>query len=244
MKSAMPLAAVFWITMMRTHIISTITAFAGYSLGTFFKEKTLYEAIPFTLAGTLCASVIAYLASLMLENIFFNISLEQSVYHGFSRMMISILTISAVITVITTLIERLRLGKAEIEKDLHVMRQIVKETGKKKPDAFSIKDGEAHHIIKHDEIIYLSSHGKKTSFHTVKKDYETNQLLKDIEIKLPDHNFIRIHKQFIINTRFLLKIQYYEGGRYMAYLKDEDESRLPVGRKFVPLLKSKLGISI
>ncbi len=38
--------------------------------------------------------------------------------------------------------------------------------------------------IKCDDLIYLSSHGKKTTLHTTEKDYEINQLLKDIEKKL------------------------------------------------------------
>lgn len=35
-------------------------------------------------------------------------------------------------------------------------------------------------------------------------------------------------------------MKYYEGGRYMVYLDDEDESVLPVGRNLTPYLKQTL----
>ena len=101
------------------------------------------------------------------------------------------------------------------------------------------------HNIKHNQygdIVYLSSHGRKTLIHTEYKDYETGQLLKEIERKLPREDFIRIHKRFIVNLKYISRLQYYQGGRYLLYLKDEDENTLPVGPTYTNVLKEKLGI--
>jgi len=243
-NSVMPRWTLFWITMIRTHIISSMTACAGYLLGNFFGSRKLIPAILLALPGTLFVSIIAYVISYIIVMPLFKSTHNHSIFYEIYGMIFPIIMISTSVTVITTVIERLRTGKSETEKNLYNIKQSLEDFRQARHAVFSIKEDEARHVIKHDDIIYLSSHGKKTSFHTIEKDYDTNQLLKEIEEKLPAEYFLRIHKQFIINTRFLLKIQYYEGGRYMAFLKDDDESCLPVGRKFVPILKNKLGITL
>jgi len=106
----------------------------------------------------------------------------------------------------------------------------------------SIKENENHYILSYDDIVYISSHARHTVIHTDDKCFEIANLLKDIESKLPDQNFIRIHKQFIVNLKYISHFQYMVGGQYEIYLKDEDETSLPVGRKYANLLKDKLKI--
>lgn len=106
----------------------------------------------------------------------------------------------------------------------------------------SIKENENHYILSYDNIVYVSSHARHTVIHTDDKCFEIANLLKDIEEKLPESSFIRIHKQFIVNMKFISHFQYMVGGQYEIYLKDEDETSLPVGRKYANLLKDKLKI--
>ncbi|MBN2400804.1 MAG: LytTR family transcriptional regulator DNA-binding domain-containing protein [Spirochaetes bacterium] len=114
--------------------------------------------------------------------------------------------------------------------------------GESENRAISIKDGNGYHANKFNDLIYLSSHGKKTTFNSIEQTYTVNQLLKEIEDKLPSDIFLRVHKQYIININYLKQIRYYEGGRYTAYLDDEDESIIPLGRNVAPQLKEKFGI--
>ncbi len=106
----------------------------------------------------------------------------------------------------------------------------------------SIKEGENHYLLPYQEIVYLSSNRKHTILHTVRKDHESARLLKDFEESLPPELFQRIHKQHIVNLSFISHIQHLIGGRYEAFLKDEDETTLPVGRQFADSLKQKLNI--
>ncbi|NCN10329.1 MAG: response regulator transcription factor [Leptospira sp.] len=107
---------------------------------------------------------------------------------------------------------------------------------------FTIYEKNNHYIIPYKEIIYLSSHGKKTVIHTITKDYEINKLLKEVEGKIPEQVFRRIHKQIVVNINFISHIQYNQGGSYIAYLKDEDETELAIGRSFASDLKEVLKI--
>ena len=106
----------------------------------------------------------------------------------------------------------------------------------------SFREKGRHHLLPYKEIIYLSSSGKHTIIHTEEKDFETSILLKEVENKLPDDTFIRIHKQFMVNVQYISVLEYYIGGQYIAFLKDKDENTLPVGRKYVSDLKEKLQI--
>lgn len=108
---------------------------------------------------------------------------------------------------------------------------------------FSFKEGENYYIVPYEEIIYISSSGRHIVVHTEEKDFEISGLLKDLEVKLSaygSNSFFRIHKQFIVNIRFVARYQYILGGQYEIYLKDSDETALPVGRKYALPLKEKL----
>ena len=219
-----------------TYMISSLSNFTGYFLGRYIKKKPLIIGIPFLLSGTFCAAIVGIFISHNIIQLLFN----QSVFHYKSTYLIPSLLITAAVTIITVIIERLKESKDNLQKNLDDIKENIDKKNPTK-NSLSVKEDEIYHIIEHSDLIYLSSHGKKTTLHTIEKDYVTNQLLKDIDDKLPE-NFIRIHKQFIVNTKYLSKIKYYEGGRYLAYLKDDDESTLPVSKKIVPLLKEKLGI--
>ena len=108
-------------------------------------------------------------------------------------------------------------------------------------NSLPVRQNGKYHIVKCEDLIYVSSHGRKTTLHTKNKDYEINQLIKTIENRL-SKNFMRIHKQFIINVDYLSRIEYYRGGRYLAYLNDDDDSTLPIGKNITPLLKDRLGM--
>ncbi len=106
----------------------------------------------------------------------------------------------------------------------------------------SFKENNKHYIIAFDDIVYLSSNAKQTVVHTEMRDFETQQLLKDLGIKLPEDHFIRIHKQFIVNLSYVSRMEYTIGGQYEATLKDDEMTKLPVGVKYAPDMKKKLNI--
>lgn len=126
-----------------------------------------------------------------------------------------------------------------------IQRAISLSKNKEKPiteefTGLSITEKNNHYYIPYKDIIYLSSHGKHTVVHTTTKDYEINKLMKEIELKLTKNIFIRIHKQTIVNISFISYIKYNQGGAYTAFLKDEDETELSVGRSFASSLKQFL----
>ncbi|MCB1158940.1 MAG: LytTR family transcriptional regulator [Leptospiraceae bacterium] len=148
--------------------------------------------------------------------------------------------ITLIIAVIASRIEHLEKEKKHLHDKLENLHfppdPPVKRT---KSTSLCIKEGINMYTIQSSDIIYISSHGKNIVVHTIEKEYKKASLLSSIENSLPE-NFMRIHKSYIINLQRLSHIQYNKGGSYLAYLNDEEETVLPVGRKFAPHLKEKL----
>jgi DNA-binding LytR/AlgR family response regulator len=110
-------------------------------------------------------------------------------------------------------------------------------------NGFALREAGRLRILPYQDIIYATSHGKRTVLHTVTGDREAPVMLKEVELRLPPAMFARIHKRHIVNMRYISWLEYYIGGQYLAFLNDEDESSLTVGRMYAPSLKARLGLS-
>lgn len=107
---------------------------------------------------------------------------------------------------------------------------------------FAVRDHGKHYIVPYQDIVSVTSHGKSSVIHTVSEDIEAPLILKEFEEKAPPELFARIHKQHVVNLRYVAALEYYIGGQYIAFLKDDDESTLPVGKKYAPLLKARFNL--
>ena len=107
-----------------------------------------------------------------------------------------------------------------------------RKTDRSRIQGLLVTEGEDHHLVAFRDIIYVSSHDRRSVIHTEKKDYETSRLLKEIEEKLPASVFHRIHRRYILNLNYISRIQNDIGGRFQVFLRDSDETSLPVGRTY------------
>ncbi len=104
-----------------------------------------------------------------------------------------------------------------------------------------VSDGESRYLIPHSDIIYISANDRKSIIHTEKRDYDVSRMISELDERLPQETFLRIHRGTVVNLNFVAEMQYLLGGRYQLFLKDEDETSLTVGRTYVPELKKRLG---
>ncbi|MBN2401858.1 MAG: LytTR family transcriptional regulator [Spirochaetes bacterium] len=217
-------------------VVGSFSTLAGYCSIRYMHEKSGIIKIPVILSlssisGLLGNFIIHYLAQLLLK---------EKPHWTISHNLDYILIFATVIGLVMIKFDTLNNKKTELERRLDRINENSREH--KEFRTITVKDDEGYHAIKFGDLIYLSSHGKKCAFHTSENIYTVNQLLKDFKDKLPSDIFLRVHKQFIINIKYLKQIRYYEGGRYTAYLDDEDESIIPVGRNVAPVLKEKFKI--
>ena len=97
-------------------------------------------------------------------------------------------------------------------------------------------------IIKYDEIIYLKSKGNYIELAGKTREIRILGLLKNIEPRLPESQFVRIHRQTILNLSYLKSIELNFHNSYTATLKDSKTASLNIGRRYLNTLREKLNL--
>lgn len=90
-----------------------------------------------------------------------------------------------------------------------------------------------------NEISYIESLQKKTWFYRNAEQFKTNITLKELQTKLPN-NFIRIHRSYIVNIRFISRISKDIASNYIVRLQNGVD--LPVSQSYVSSVKESLQI--
>jgi hypothetical protein len=224
-----------------TCVISSVSVSAGYLLRRTVKNRRQMYQNAVIILGTLCAtSVGAYLSMVIKDKIYYNV-LQSNVNVVFvKKLLIPSLIISLIINIASMIIENLIKNKEKLEEQLHLF--FAKQKEDKEADGLSVKHDDSYKYIKYADIIYFSSSGRITVIHSLVGDYEIFQLLGKIEEKLLHRGFLRVHKQFIVNASFVSHLKCYTGGRNDLYLNDDDETVIPVGKKYCREFKQYLKI--
>lgn len=97
----------------------------------------------------------------------------------------------------------------------HISTEQIGEAGclKKQPDLyepypFRGVNGETY-FVRMTEIVYAEANDMHCILHCTERDICVRMYMKEMEAILPE-NFVRIHRSFVINRRFLMKMRRYE----------------------------------
>ena len=75
-------------------------------------------------------------------------------------------------------------------------------------------------VIPIDEIIYLEAEGDYVMLHTKEARHLKEKTMKYFETHLDPSQFIRIHRSYIVNARFIDRIEYYDKENYAVITKN------------------------
>jgi two-component system LytT family response regulator len=75
-------------------------------------------------------------------------------------------------------------------------------------------------VVPIDEIIYLEAEGDYVMLHTKDAKHLKEKTMKYFETHLDPAQFIRIHRSFIVNARFIDRIEYYDKENYAVLTKN------------------------
>jgi DNA-binding LytR/AlgR family response regulator len=106
-----------------------------------------------------------------------------------------------------------------------------------KIDKISVKQGTSIHILKADEIYYLESYGDYVLIYTETEKFIKEQTMLYFENALPQQ-FIRIHRSYIINSDYIIRLELYGKESYNIRLKSGIS--LKASRSGYKLLKMRL----
>ncbi len=91
-----------------------------------------------------------------------------------------------------------------------------------------IRDGMDIHILPPGDIIYVEAKEDYVKFHTEQRGYMKLEKMSDLERKLDPRNFCRIHRSYLLNIDYLVKIEPYSKDSRIAKLKNGES--LPISR--------------
>jgi DNA-binding LytR/AlgR family response regulator len=97
-----------------------------------------------------------------------------------------------------------------------------------------IRDSNIVRRLKMDEILYAEAMGDYVKLYTAEKFYSVHSSLKDVEAKLPETKFLRVHRSFIVQVG---KIDTIEGGTLII-----NKKMVPVADTYRSALNQRLKI--
>ena len=99
-------------------------------------------------------------------------------------------------------------------------------------------DGEIDYIDVKD-ILYMYREEKITKIITYSREYEVNLSLKELESRLISFSFFRIHRGYLVNLNYVVRLTPWFNGAYQLELEDRVE-KLSVSRNYAKDLRQRL----
>lgn len=97
-----------------------------------------------------------------------------------------------------------------------------------------------YEVVPVNEVVCIASEGVYSNVYSKDgKKVLVRKLLKEWEETLPEGNFMRIHKSFLVNIKYIKKIEKYFNGSLKLYLNHYDEP-LTVSRRYAARLKKSI----
>ncbi len=92
-------------------------------------------------------------------------------------------------------------------------------------------------LLNYDQIIFFSTKNGKVYASTHHFDYQVDLNLRELEDKLEDNDFLRIHRSYLINIHQIKEIIPWFKGKYQVVMNDKSEMKIPVSRSKVKVIK-------
>jgi ABC-2 type transport system ATP-binding protein len=96
-------------------------------------------------------------------------------------------------------------------------------------------------LIEHAEIIYATSHERKTYLRTAKEEAVTNLTLQELEDRLSGRGFLKAHRAYLVNLQHVTAVIRYTHNSYSLRLDNGSEADVPLSKQSEKALQQLLG---
>ncbi len=96
-------------------------------------------------------------------------------------------------------------------------------------------------LIDPDEIIFATVDGRYASIYTEDAQYATSFTLQELEARLPEPQFYRTHRAYIVNLGKTVELVPWFKGAVHLVMEDRHKTEVPVSRNAVKEVKRRLG---
>jgi two-component system, LytTR family, response regulator len=100
-----------------------------------------------------------------------------------------------------------------------------------------VSAGDKIYLIDLSEIVYFESKDKSTYLHTTDREFVMGETLAELEGKLDGSTFVRIHRAYIVNVKFIRELVRWFAGRYKVRLKDKNDTELIATRSYADRIR-------
>lgn len=104
----------------------------------------------------------------------------------------------------------------------------------------TVKDGTKIHLIELADLLYIQSCGDYVTLITPKGEYIKEQTMKYFETRLPESDFVRVHRSAIVQVKQISRLELFGKESYQLILKNG--TRLKVSNSGYRLLKERLNL--
>jgi two-component system LytT family response regulator len=102
--------------------------------------------------------------------------------------------------------------------------------------------GDRIQFIELDRITHFFVEDKLTYAVTEERKYIVDHTITELEQKLNQKGFARIHRAILVNLRLVDELYRWFGGRMLVRMKTKKRTELTVARDHVKQLKERLGL--
>ncbi|MES1046098.1 response regulator transcription factor [Heyndrickxia oleronia] len=115
-------------------------------------------------------------------------------------------------------------SKERLLKGIHRFNHI--NTEKLETDKMMLKYKSDIHMIEKQEIIFIERTGRSTTIVTKTGEFQTYQTLGELELKLKSKSFIRGHRGFIINIKYIKNFSLYTKQSYIVHFHHTEKTAM------------------
>jgi DNA-binding LytR/AlgR family response regulator len=103
-------------------------------------------------------------------------------------------------------------------------------------------ENENRKLVDYQDILWLEAETKKVYMHTIAGEkLLVRYTLKELEPRLSQHNFARVHKAFLVNLNHIAEVVPWFSGGYLIRITDEAHTEIPISRRYAAQLKKITG---
>ena len=109
-------------------------------------------------------------------------------------------------------------------------------------DRIAISNNGKLTVLSINDIVYIETCGRGCKVHTEKEEYLENRTLGEYEKMLPEQEFFRIHKSYLVRIDKIKEFFSWGNNCYGLHMWGFESEVLPVGREKMKAFKQLLGI--
>ena len=100
------------------------------------------------------------------------------------------------------------------------------------------KENKSRILADYQDILWLVAQDKKVYLHTCSSEIlRVYHTLKELESRLNMHNFLRVHKSYIVNINHIAEVAPWFSGTYIIRMADKKHTEIPMSRRYAAQLK-------